>query len=306
MSHLITELAIQQFNTTMSMEVQQGVSKLMPFVSIQNQAAKQQFFDRLGILNMRERTSQFEDISPAGAQNQRRACVLRAFDVAEYVDPFTALQSHGVSAFTPGIIESMQKAVQRTKDKLIIEAIYGNAYTGTQGTIPIAFDSNNVVAVNYVPTGGTPANSGLTLDKWIRAKTLLGINEVDTQLEQPVLVISPPQLEDLLQTDKVTSGDYSVVKALVRGEIDEYLGCKVVLISGKVDGSPILPLDSNGYRRCFLMTTGSVYACIGKDATHSLDILTNKRGRPLQLYTEMFMDCVRMWEEKVIEIKCAE
>lgn len=74
---------------------------------------------------------------------------------------------------------------------------------------------------------------GLTKDDLIQAKVGFKIREVGQDeggLSESNLTcaLAPGNLEDLLKTDEIVNSDYSTIKALVRGEVDSYMGFKFI------------------------------------------------------------------------------
>jgi transcriptional regulator of nitric oxide reductase len=109
--------------------------------------------------------------------------------------------------------------IGRAMDDVIISAFNASASTGKSGSTSTAFDSNNIVA---------HSSAGLTVAKLISAKKILDQNSVDPSITR-YIVVSPEQIEDLLNTTSVTSSDFNTVKALATGTVDSFVGFKFIV-----------------------------------------------------------------------------
>ena len=113
-------------------------------------------------------------------------------------------------------------------------------------------DAANATAVTQSIAHGS---TGATLAKLLEAKRILDDNGVD--MVERCYVHGARDLEDLLGADEITSSDYNSIKALVRGDVDTFLGFKWVLINDRStatgSGEGGLPETSN-------VVTNFVYA----------------------------------------------
>jgi hypothetical protein len=176
----------------------------------------------------------------------------------------------------------------RAMDDVIISAALGTSLTGKDGTTSTPFDSNNQIAV-----GG----AGLTLAKLIEAKEILDSNDVDPSIPR-YIAVSPKQITNLLDDPEVTSADYNTVRALVKGELDTYVGFKFVTTNR-------LGLDGSGDRRCFAWAMDGIKLAVGKEPTARIDERADK-SYATQVYYCMSVGATRMEEAKVVEIICDE
>jgi hypothetical protein len=100
------------------------------------------------------------------------------------------------------ILRAAAAAIGRAMDDEIIDALGGTAKTGKDGTTSTAFPASQKIAV---------ASSGLTIAKLVNAKKILDQNNVDASIKK-YIVVSPEQIEDLLNNTTVTSSDFNTVK----------------------------------------------------------------------------------------------
>ena len=77
----------------------------------------------------------------------------------------------------------------------------GTAKTGKDGTTSTTFPSGQKIALG---------SAGLTIAKLVTAKKLLDAQSVDPSIKR-YIVVSPEQIEDLLNNTTVTSSDFNTV-----------------------------------------------------------------------------------------------
>ena len=176
----------------------------------------------------------------------------------------------------------------RAMDDVIITAALGTALTGKDGTTSTPFDSNNTLAV-----GG----AGLTLSKLIEAKEILDSNDVDPSIPR-YMAVSPKQIANLLDDNEITSADYNTVRALVKGELDTFVGFKFIMTNR-------LPLDGSNDRRCIAWAMDGLKLAVGKEPTARIDERADK-SYATQVYYCMSIGATRMEEAKVVEVICDE
>jgi hypothetical protein len=137
----------------------------------------------------------------------------------------------------------------------------------------------------------------LTLAKLIEAKEILDSNDVDPSIPR-YIAVSPKQITNLLDDPEVTSADYNTVRALVKGELDTYVGFKFVTTNR-------LGLDGSGDRRCFAWAMDGIKLAVGKEPSARIDERADK-SYATQVYYCMSVGATRMEEAKVVEILCDE
>ena len=179
-------------------------------------------------------------------------------------------------------------AMGRAMDDEIINALGGTAKTGKDGTTSTAFPSSQKIAV---------ASSGLTIAKLVNAKKILDQNNVDPSIKK-YIVVSPEQIEDLLNNTTVTSSDFNTVKALAQGDISSFVGFEFIV-------SNRLSVDGSGDRLCYAFAQDGIKLAIGKDVMAKIDELPTKSYSTQVYYCSTF-GATRMQEDKVVEIACSE
>jgi hypothetical protein len=181
-------------------------------------------------------------------------------------------------------------AMGRSIDDVIVAAALGTARTGRNGGGSATFASEST----SIAVGGT----GLTLEKLIIAKE--NFDEAETGEEDPrFIACTAGQIGDLLAEDQVQSSDYNTVKALVRGEIDEFMGFRFIRLN-----SARLPL-ATADRSCIAFTKSGITLALGQDSVGRISERDDK-SYSTQVFYSMTIGAVRMEGGKVQEIVCLE
>lgn len=223
------------------------------------------------------------------------------YDTSNWFDEFDNTFLGSVVLPTSETMQAQAAAYGRTADSVLINALLNpatitNVVNTSAGfglnntTTTIALPNTQKVAVNYVGGGGTPTNTGLTIAKLREAKRILDANEAPA--EDRILVVSSKEIADLLGTQEVTNNLYNSVRALVDGEVDSFLGFKVVR-------TELLPVASN-VRSCIAYQKQSAVMVDGGRKTY-MDILPQNR-HSLQIRSTAILGATRLLEKGVVEI----
>ena len=287
-----------EFTSNWEHLLQQKVSKLREFVSVESVRGKEKTFNQMAAVEMTKITARAADTNISDVALAKRWLRPYPYEHATLFDEWDAEYLGEVSLPQSETVNNHAMAYMRTCDKVIIDAALGNAYTGETGVTATALPAGQKVAVDYVETGST-ANSGLTIAKLRQAAYLLTEAEVDDS-DPRIIVVSAKQVQDLLRTTEVTSADYNTVKALVNGDIDTFLGFKFRRVS-----SSLLPYNSStGVRTCFAYVRSGLKLADAGRKVH-VDIRADK-SHSLQIRTVASLGATRMEEKKVVEVAADE
>jgi hypothetical protein len=141
--------------------------------------------------------------------------------------------------------------VARSRDRRILEGIYGNVISGKDGTIVTPFPASMVVPVTV---GGATGPQRFNVAKLRAANMLLSKNFVDAA-EERYMILSAEQSDDLLSEITVTNEDFQRAyggQVDDNGRVTRLLGWNFIpleLANPKLGPVPTLSLDSNGYRK---------------------------------------------------------
>lgn len=283
---------VQQFRDQVENLPQQNTSRLRSRIreDPDNLEGKAGYFERLGLVEMQEVFDRHGDTTLTEQPHSRRRIITRTFDLASVIDR-RDMRRIKVSGLPAKYEMNMRRAVGRKYDDLIIAAALGNAYS---------MDEDDAAATVALPAAQKIAHgsSGLTVAKLRTAKQKLDAAEVDEEFPR-TLVCSSHQLNtDLLATTEVTSQDYNSVKALVKGEIDTFLGFKFIR-------SERLTLDGNGDRQVIAFAQPGIGLAKGEEIFVDVGPRRDKRVGT-QVFVEMDADATRIHDDMVVEIACRE
>ena len=283
MSSQITTAFVQQYSANIQMLSQQMGSLLRDKVRVESIVGKNAFFDQVGSVTAQLRTSRHADTPQSDTPHSRRRVSLADYEFADLID-----QQDKVRLLidpTSSYAQAAAMAMGRAMDDVLITAALGTAFTGETGT-----------GTETVQTGVVKGTTGLTVAKLILAKDLLDKASVDPSIPRHIIV-GPEQLGNLLGDPEVTSSDFNTVKALVRGELDTYLGFKFTV-------SNRLPKTGND-RTCIAYAQDGLLLGIGKDISARIDERADK-SYATQVYYCQTIGATRMEKAKVVPIVAIE
>ncbi len=294
MSAQIDKALVQTYRSNIEIQFQQKGSRLRNTVRVETQHAEFDFYDRIGPVEAQKVTTRHGDTPLNETPHDRRRIALEDYDWADLIDKKDKIRmlADPTSSYTQNAVMAMGRA----QDRAIIAAATGTAYTGKTGSTSVSFATGSEVAVNYVESG-TATNSNLTIGKLRRVKFLLDSREAIEDGELVTAVVSASQIQSLLRTTEVTSADYNTVKALAAGTVDTFMGFKFVR-------TELLVVASN-IRDCLFYPMSGMTLAVGQEIAVEVDRLPGKRYS-VQVYVCGNFGASRMWEEKVIRVKCDE
>lgn len=303
MSFEIDKALVSAYRSNIQIKFQQTRSRLRDAVLNETQNAEFEFYDRIGPVEAVEVLTRHGDTPLIPTPHDRRRVALRDFDWADLIDKKDKMRmlADPTSAYTINAVN----ALNRKMDDVVIEAFIATAYTGKTGSTTVAFGAGTApgfvtseVAVDYVESGAA-TDSNMTPAKLRRVRYLLDKSEAANEGEADLyLAIDPSQIQAMLQTPELTSADYNTIKALVQGEIDTWMGFKFIKTNK-------LPKDANNVRSCYAWEKHGMLLAMGSEIMVDVARRADKRNS-VQVYVCGSFGATRMWEEKVIRVKCDE
>jgi hypothetical protein len=264
------------------------------------------FFDQIGLATMNQITQRTGRSSPQDISMPKRAVFPLPYDCTMWIDEFDHVALGDLPNPEGAMVRAHGYAANRTKDLICITALLGTSYTGKTGTTPVSLTAANQVAVNYVRTGSAH-NSGMTLAKILQAKYLMDNANVPMDTAQRIMVVSPAQLQDLLNdVEQVSNDRYVDVKALIDGKVHEFGGFTWKVIADISSTVPMLPKTSGDIRSCIAFHSKMALAWgNGEDVKARIDILP-EFSHAIQVRTTLMGGATRLEEARVVEILCDE
>lgn len=303
MSTEITTAFVQQYRDEVFHLSQQKGSRLQNAVRRETQKGKSQFFDRIGAVTAQLKTSRHADTPQLDTPHSRRRVTLADYEWADLIDK-EDLRRLLMDPAGDYAMAAMW-ALGRAKDDVIIAAADGPAYGGETGSDVVAHPNSQKYAFN----DGTSSFEGVNVDGLRAIKRILDENDVDESIPR-YAAINAAGLENLLGETEVTSSDFNVVKALVQGQVDTFMGFKFIRIerlltqvdalSGSTSTGEVGTGSSLvGKRRCLFWAKDGLLMSTADDIVVEIDRRSDK-SYATQVYASMGIGATRMEEEKVV------
>lgn len=179
--------------------VQQRTQKLGNRVRVDQFSGKEKVYQDIEELEFRRRQGRLTQSTPTQITAHNRKLSKLEFNCQVIFDRLDDEFLGSLGRPDSETMEAMRMAFDRTVDEQVAIAASDTVYGGAEPyTTAITLPASQAVAVNYVKAGATPANSGLTPQKIIRAAAILEENEVDPNEEECCLVINPKGKQDLM------------------------------------------------------------------------------------------------------------
>jgi len=287
MASTISKAFVEQFKANVIHLAQQQGDRLRGCVTSETVKAEKHNFERMDNVDAIEKTTRHTATPVLDAPHSRRVLTLKDYQWADLIDEEDKIRL--LISPESEYAKAGAWAMGRQYDDLIIAAASADATDG---------DGNAVTLVSH-DTGShiiAHGSVGMTIDKILQTKELLDADENDPA-DMRTLVLGSRQMRDLLNTTEITSSDYTNVKALVRGEINDFLGFKII----RSERLGLATAD----RTCLAFTKSAIGLGIGRD------VITRIDPRPdvsyaMQIYLAFTANATRVHEEGVVEIHCDE
>ena len=218
------------------------------------------------------------DVTPLNVTYSQVTATMTDYIAAEYSDIFH--QSHINFDERRELVEVVSKSIARRMDQICIDALN-------------AASSPSTVATSV---GGAASN--MNIEKLRAAAKALNENNVPS--EGRYLLMHSSQLDALLGETEVTSSDFATVKALVRGEINSFMGFEIITMGDRDEGG--VPKPST--RSCFAYHRDAVGYAESMAQKSEVNYIPEKTSF---LVSSMFSaGAVAIDDEGIVKISCTE
>lgn len=212
----IEEWRVRQWASNVHHTAQGMQNKLRGTTREEVGAAERFGFDRLGPMKGRRPTSRLEPIIHAVAVHSRRWVFPTPYSFDAIVDSFAKQQQ--LHEPESEYAKSGAADYNHQIDQAIIDAALGTAMEGEQTLAGVTLPAAQVIA---------DGSTGLLLDKIVTARAMLA-HETNNEMEiygPYYFLYDPMDIRYLFAQTKVTSADFTNVKALMSGEmVQGFLG----------------------------------------------------------------------------------
>lgn len=289
----IQALRTQEYSTNLELLSQQMRPKLAPYSTVQ-QASGNKAFRMLSQIDSTDAVSRATSAKPAiniDVTHDGRWVYPQKYDWGKVVDDIDLMQTN----ISPqgSYVRSAVAALNRTQDDLFLTAFFGTSQTGETGSTSTSFTAGNQIAASVGST------TGLNVDKLRAAQKGLLDNDVDLDMEQIYIAVSPKQHDDLLALTQVVSTDFNERPVLVDGMVRKFLNMNFIITTR-------LPTDGSGDRRCPVWVPSGVGCGVWQEVSGVVRNRPDLQGNPDYVEATMMKGFTRLEEAKCFEIKCTE
>ena len=291
MSHQVPMAFVSKYSADVKLLIQQRMSRLEATVSTAPQTAQFEFHEQIGPVSAMPWGPRHGDTPLMETPHLRRRVGISPWIWADLIDRPDRLRML-IDPTGPYATNAVM-AFNRRKDDLIIQAATAAAYTGHQGEVTVMLPAaQQFVGVGY-------ADSPITVELLTDIKTTFWNNDLDEE-EVLTMAVSPDSIRSLLLDERVSSADFNTVRALVRGDVDEFMGFKFV----RTTRLPVRPKDPGNLALGFIRSN-LVWAKEGILLSKGQDIQVEVTPRPdkkyaTQVFVSMDLGASRMEEKKVV------
>lgn len=207
MSLEIPEHYIRSFEKIWNTAIQQEVSRLRDTVTVREFEGKELVLTDLDSVAFTERTGRLTQATLQEVTAAKRKITKREFKCQYIFDRSDKELLGMLSTPESELIAEMKMAWNREVDSRIVEAASATVYGGAEPyTTEITLPATQQVAVDFV-TSGSAANSGLTPEKILEAKRIFQDNELDPEMEDCYLAMSPTDELQLMTLIKASGNE---------------------------------------------------------------------------------------------------
>jgi hypothetical protein len=267
MSQYLNQIAVTQFDTMTKHDYQSMGTLRGCFRQRNNVEGSKVTFNKMGKGQASERTAPSSDVIAMNVDHSKVEVTLKDWEASEYTDIFK--QKEVLPDEVSELSMTIKGAIGRRRDQLAIDALAAGTYNSAAG--------NGATVLTSVGGAGT----GMNITKLLTVKEWMDDNEVPD--EGRYIALNANGFKTLLGETAITSSDYNTVQALVRGEINTFLGFTFMRIGKRVEGG--LPHGGAGTYPTtgdvvdgFAWQRDAVGEAIGIDMQTSVDWVASKKS----------------------------
>lgn len=299
MSVSITDAERLTYTDNFISRVENVASVLWPLFRMDPVEGLMKRYDFIGnVSGLQQANSRFTPISGVDPLHTNRWLSTAAKEQAIFVDPKDV--KNAVIDPKSMYMNKLVNAFIRDREDICFSALGGAPLTGETGTGSAA----------TLPSGSKIDSAGtynLTLEKL--QDTLFTLETRAFVHQNPGMTLyfvwTPDQKRAMLRTTEVTNSDYNVVKALVNGQIDTYMGFKFIT-SVQVPSTDGLAIGSSVNRLCYAFTSEALVT--GEGLNKIVDVYQRKdlTKFPWQMYALHDLGALRLQDEHVVQVTVNE
>lgn len=278
MADSLINIYVKEFSDNIMLLVRQGASKMLGETMLKMGVTGNEFTqERIGKWSMTLKTQGVQDTPENDPDYSRRTVKMKTYADGRIFARDDELKTK-VSVESPWV-KAAVASYGVIIDTEVYTALGGNAWSGVDGTTAVPLPAGQKLA--------TVAGEVLDTDFIIGVKTLLDAADVPEMGRK--VMINPTDLNELLKDTKATTIDSNSIKALVKGEIDTWMGFKFISTTAATAGV------------CYFFQEDAVV--LGFNENPHVDIRTRyDKSDAREIYYEVNVGAARLEEERVVEV----
>ena len=293
MPDIITVAAVQQDKANVELQLQQTDSRLAGAVTTGSHVGKAaSVVEQFGSATAQLKTGRHSDTPLLDLSQDKRWVFPLDYEWASLIDNEDQLRA--IIDLTSPYAQAAAAAMNRAKDDVILDKIFGTNYTGENGTTSESFGTLGSGTYDVgVDVGGTASSLNVAkLQKAIRI--LMTANK--GELMEPVFgAISSYEHDALLKEIQVVNRDYGGSAQLVDGKVKRFMGVDFILTER-------LTITS-GNRLIPMWLKSGMYLGMWQDLVAEITKRADK-SYANQVYVRMTIGATRTQLGKQIRIQC--
>ncbi len=220
MSKNLTNAAVIAFDNEVKHEYQ-GMQTLRNCVSLRTNVVGESYkFTRMGKGLANQKATQ-ADVTPMDISHARQTATMQNWNAPEYTDIFDQAEVNFDERSE--LAQTIAKAIGRREDQIVIDALAAPTFAATNDQNP---DTGLVLDIS-----GTR-----NFDFEVVRRASQHFNEIEAPMEDRYFVVQANVLNELLSTEQVTSSDYATIKALMNGEVNQWMGFTWKVVGIRAEG----------------------------------------------------------------------
>ena len=267
-------------------------------------------YDFLGTIELTRKQTRFEDIPIEDMTHNRRWITPEWYRKGIFVDKEDDIALH--TDPTGDYIQALAKGVIRRENSIITTDFFSNVDGGkTPGTDTYVLQ-DALYTTAKTAAGRTIAHdvqadftaggvsAGLTIEKLILTRQALIelFNDPDDMFN---IAVAPTGMSDLLREAETQSIDTNIIRSLVSGVVNEYMGFRFVVTNQLTKGSSNdVDVDTSVFEYPTWVKEGMLFAR-HESPIFNVDWLPRKQI--WQISARVGMNAIRMDEDKIIKIE---
>ena len=312
-STTISTAFVKQYSSTLDILLQLKGGQFEGKTLSDSITGEERYYDQLGSVFAEEVIDRYGDSPENDISHERRRVTATPYDVGLMLDRFDKVQM--LVDPESEYVQQMAVALNRKKTIECFKGLLGTAYSGKGGGTANELDFTYAVGSAVGSTGAT----GMNVAKLRAARQLL--LEANVDLDDPMnkayVAMGPQEQMELLESTEVTSTDFNTVKALVNGEVNQFMGFEFVFsnmipylntagtayqLNWNATENPV-DTDSTDVVGCFAWVKSAARAVTNPDLSTDIERRGDKRFN-WYAYSCLRTGVVRMEDRKVVPIAC--